>query len=163
MMLFGRDSEVAPRAIFTQALFRVRAAMRVSYEAGAESSLRAPDSGYLQQVDYRRLSEAAARDDVIIRFLVLPGDLYLRGPLASVRSLRHHNLSDQVLDSLQHDRDSRFRREKNGRLDMILSMRLCESRNCPHWDGAFVFRPSCDARLHQCIGPLACVNSCGRR
>jgi len=70
---------------------------------GPESSLLAPDSGYLQQVDYRRLSEAAARGDVIIRFLCYPGDFVLEGsPLASVRSLRHHNLSDQVLDSLQH-------------------------------------------------------------
>ena len=70
---------------------------------GPESSLLAPDSGYLQQVDYRRLSEAAARDDVIIRFLCYPGDFVLEGsPLASVRSSTHHNLSDQVLDSLQH-------------------------------------------------------------
>jgi uncharacterized membrane protein len=74
-----------------------------SMKPGPESSLLAPESGYLQQVDYRQLSEAAARDDVIIRFLCYPGDFVLEGsPLASVRSSTHHNLSDQVLDSLQH-------------------------------------------------------------
>jgi uncharacterized membrane protein len=67
------------------------------------ASLRAPDSGYLQKVDYARLCEAAARNGAVIRFLCYPGDFVLRGsPIASVCPAEHDVLSDQAVEILQH-------------------------------------------------------------
>jgi uncharacterized membrane protein len=69
---------------------------------GAESFLLAPDNGYLQSVNFRDLSEVAARFNAVIHFLHDPGDFVLmEAPLASVGRVDEHALSDQDIDDLQ--------------------------------------------------------------
>jgi uncharacterized membrane protein len=67
-----------------------------------ESFLVAPDNGYLQRVDYRGLSEVAARFNAVIHFLHYPGDFVLMGaPLASVGCADDRALSGQDIEHLE--------------------------------------------------------------
>ena len=69
---------------------------------GAKSFLFAPDNGYLQRVNFRNLSQVAARFNAVIHFLHYPGDFVLMGaPLASVDCVDEHALSDQHIEYLQ--------------------------------------------------------------
>jgi uncharacterized membrane protein len=68
-----------------------------------ELFLLAPDNGYLQRVDYRGLSEVAARFNAVIHFLHYPGDFVLMGaPIASVGSAEDRPLSDQDIENLEN-------------------------------------------------------------
>jgi uncharacterized membrane protein len=72
-------------------------------ETTPESFLLAPESGYLQQVDYPGLSEAAARVSAVIHVLCRPGDFVLKeSPVASVCFAGNDAPSDLVVENLQH-------------------------------------------------------------
>lgn len=66
-------------------------------EPASERSLVAPDNGYLQQVDYRTLSEAAERDRVVIRLLSQPGDFVLKGSSIASLYFTDNNLPSELL------------------------------------------------------------------
>lgn len=71
-------------------------------EAAPEWFLTAPDDGYLQQVDYRALSEAAARSSSVIRLLSQPGDFVLKGSSIASLYFTNKNLpSDHLLEKIR--------------------------------------------------------------
>lgn len=72
-------------------------------KTGEESFLLAPDSGYLQRVDFCRLSEAARHVRAVICFLCCPGDFVLKGsPLAAVYFADQQLVPGQAFENLQH-------------------------------------------------------------
>lgn len=72
-------------------------------KTGEESFLLAPDSGYLQRVDFRRLSEAARHVSAVICFLCCPGDFVLKGsPLAAVYFADQKLVPGHVFENLRH-------------------------------------------------------------